>query len=227
MAFVTLEDLLVQTHVLSPVQLAVAKRDAEMHRRRLAPTVVDLGLVDEARFAEWASQTSELPLMHPLPDDEAAAVAGRVPAAVARQYEVVPVGIDGDELTVATMDPFDRGAIELLHITTGMKIRPVVARHGELTRLVQSLYPNVEDDATPPPFEFGTETLLAAHRQPLAIGDDSVGNRTQIFTPRPDASEPSQLDRIEAQLASLARSIETLEKRIAAIDGTLSRVLSR
>lgn len=201
-----------------------------MRRQRLAPTLIDLGLVDETRFADWASQTSGLRLLHPLPDDDIAALHAHVPGAVARQYDVVPVSVDGDELTVATMDPFDRGAVELLHITTGMKIRPVVARHSEVMRLVTRLYPNVEPDETPAPFEFGTETLLAAHRAPLAIGDESTGSKTQIFTPRPGAAareEPSQLDRIEAQLAALAKSIEALDRRIAAIDATLSRVLSR
>ena len=206
MAVPTLEDLLVRTRLLSSVQVAVVKRDAEIQRKRLAPTLIDLGLVDEARFADWAAQTSELRLLHPLPDDEVVALGSRIPGAVARQYEVVPVSVAGDELTVATIDPFDRGAVDLLHITTGMKIRPVVARHSEVTRLVNRLYPDEE---------FGTETLVA------------TGSKTQIFTPRPPESEPSQLDRIEAQLAAVSQSIEALDRRIAAIDAILSRVLSR
>lgn len=221
----TLEHLLVETRTLSPMQIAVAQRDAEVRRKRLAPTLIDLGLMNEARFAEWMAKTTSFPLVDPLPSERAAGLASRVPAALAREYEVVPVEIDADELIVATIDPLDRRALDALHIATGMKIRPVVARYGDLVQLLDKLYPGGQSEA--PPFEFGSETLLFAHRQPFAVGDESPGSRTQIFTPRPDVAEPSQLDRIEGQLQSLAKAVEKLERKLEAIDAVLSRVLHR
>jgi hypothetical protein len=222
----TLEHLLVETRTLSPMQIAVAQRDAEVRKKRLAPTLIDLGLMTEARFAEWMAKATSFPLVDPLPVEGATELASRIPAALAREYEVVAIETDADELIVATIDPLDRRALDALHIATGMKIRPVVARYGDLVQLLDRLYPRGQADA--PPFDFGSETLLFAHRQPFAVGDESPGSRTQIFTPRPEvAAEPSQLDRIEARLESLANAVQKLERKLDAIDAVLSRVLHR
>ena len=53
-----LETLLIRSQFLAPTQVALAKRDAAGRHRRLAPMLVELGLVDERRFAEWMSQCS-------------------------------------------------------------------------------------------------------------------------------------------------------------------------
>lgn len=209
MAMHTLEQLLIENRVLSAVQLAVARRDAEVRRQRLAPTLVELGLIDEDRLARWIAEISGLRLLDSLPVETAAALAGRVPARLARIHGLVPLAVNGDELIVATCDPFDQGGLDQLHITTGMKIRAVVARAGEMTRAIDRLYP----------FDFGSETLMA--------GDDSLGSSTQILTPRPNLEPASQLDRIEAQLAALTALVEALERKVASIDATLVRVLPR
>lgn len=210
------------------MQLAVAQRDAAVRRKRLAPTLIDLGLMNESRFAEWMAKTTAFPLVHPLPAEQAGALAPRVPSALAREFEVVPIATDGDELIVAMIDPLNRPTLDALHIATGMKIRPVIARYGDLVQLLDAVYPKNQAEAEPAPFEFGSETLIFSQRQPFAVGDDSPGSRTQIFTPRPDVpAPPSQLDRIETQVASLAKAIETIERKLDAIDGVLSRVLHR
>ena len=201
----TLEDLLVQTHVLSSVQLAVARRDAEVRRRPLASAVVDLGLIDETRFARWTAETSGLRILHPISDEAASALAGRIPAPLARKHGFLPVAVDGDELTVATIDPFDRGALDLLHISTGMKVRPVIGHHGEVTRLLDKYYPE----------------------SPSLSAEDSFGSSTQIFTPRPAVEPESQLDRIEANLAALTTLVEALDRKVASLDAMLARTIPR
>jgi hypothetical protein len=237
MAANTLELRLLESRLLSPVQISIAQRDADMRRRKLAPTLIDLGLIDEERFANWIVETTGLRLLHPLPDETVARLADRVPAVLARDQEAVPVGADGDELMIAMINPFDEVAIDRFNTATGLKIRPVVARHGEVTRLLNKFYPaDPAASPDPPPFEFGSETLLFSQKQPLSIGDASPGSRTQIFTPRPDVSESSSpvaaapsspLDRIELQLAALTRTVESMERKLAAIDAALARVLSR
>src|SRR5687768_13682170 len=132
----TLEHHLVASRLLSPVQISVAQRDAEIRRRKLAATLIDLGLVDEERFAAWMTEVTGLRLLHPLPEDAIAALIDRVPAILAREQEALPVGADGDELTVAMINPLDAVAIDRFNSATGMKIRPVVARYSELTRLL-------------------------------------------------------------------------------------------
>ena len=211
----TLEQLLVQTQLLSPIQLAVAQRDAQMRHKRLAPTLIDLGLVDEKHFAEWMAQVTRLPVIDPLPDDAVSSLQRRLPRAIAREYEVVPLRMEGDELTIATINPFDSAAVDVLRTATGLKIRSVIARYGDLIRLLERFYP---EDAVDP-------TILPA----MAFGDESPGVSTQMIhapAPAPAPAPASQLDRIESQLAALTAQIDRLQKRIDAIDERLHRVVA-
>lgn len=215
MALPTLEDLLVQTRALSAMQIAVAKRDAEMRRRRLAPTLIDLGMMDDARLAQWMSEVTRLPIVHPLPDEAAMGLARRVPRALAREYEVVPIALDGSLLTIATLDVTDNSALQVLQISTGMKIKPVIARHSELQRLIPKLYP---DDAAEP-------TMLPDAM--LSFEDDgelSPGSATQVIKPRVPAFVAPTL---EARVATIERTLKDIEGRIAAIESAIARVLSR
>jgi hypothetical protein len=95
------------------------------------------------------------------------------------------------------------------------------------------------------PFQFGTETLLRSQSSPLVFdrADESIGSQTRVLPPEmiepaessPAASAPapapapaeSQLDRIEHHLAELIRHLESLQRRIDAMDATLARILTR
>ena len=209
----TLEELLVSTRLLSSVQVAVAQRDAEVSHKRLAATILDLGLVDEIRFAEWMSKASGSPLVHPIADDAVQGLERRVPRGIAREFEFVPVEMRADELTVATVNPLDTTALEILRTATRLRVRPVVARQSELSRLLEKFYP--EDDME--------QTILPAGFD-MSGGDESPGLSTQMIAPGP---AETQLDRIERQLSQLTAQIDSIQKRIDAIDAALGRVVPR
>lgn len=259
MTMPSLEELLVSTNLVSPPQLAAAQHDAEQRRRPLAQTLIDLGLVDERRFAEWMADVTKLPLVDPLSPDMVHEVERYVSRAVAREYEVVPIDVEADEMTVAMVNPLDTTCLNVLHATTGMKIHPVVGVHGQVKTLVDHFYPADEpaSGAFDPsatmvapakaPFEFGTETLLRSASAPLEF-DESIGSETRILPveplppqaeiepgaapadpapPLPAAEGEPQLDRIERSLIDLIRHVESLHRRIEAIDQTLARILTR
>jgi len=229
----TLEELIVQTGLVSPTQLAVAQRDAAYRHRRLAPTLIDLGLIDEKRFAEWMAQTTRIPILHSIPSEVVHALERRLPRAIAREYEVVPVALSGDELTVATINPLDEGFIEVLRTTTGMRIRPVIAIYSDLMQQVTRFYPEDDAEATMLPAPQG---MYPSATVEATDADDSPGS-TRIITPRtgdetlafprmpPNAG--TQLDRIEQQLQSLTSLVEALKKRLDAIEAAMTRVLPR
>src|SRR5688500_11109091 len=101
-----LEQLILQTRLLAAEQLTTIQRTAQQRQQRLAQGIIESGLVDERRFAEWAAQVSGSRLIDPLPSAAIAALSRRIPRAIAREYNVVPVAIDGDTIAVATLDPF-------------------------------------------------------------------------------------------------------------------------
>lgn len=249
----SLEELLVSTKLISPPQLAVAQRDAEVRRRPLAQTIIDLGFVDDRRFAEWMASVTKLPLVDPLSPDIVHDLDRYLSRAVAREYEVVPVDVDADEMTVAMVNPLDSACLNVLQTTTGLEIHPVVGIHGQVKALVDRFYPADEPEtgafdpsstmaAIPRegPFQFGTETLLRSQNTPLVFERaDDIGSETRIMPPdsnapaapaepgAPQVAAEEQLDRIERYLTDLLRAVESLQRRIEAIDQTLARILTR
>src|SRR4051812_37062546 len=127
---VTLEKLLVDTRALTSAQLVVAQRDATVRHKRIAASIIDLGMLDERRFAEWVAKVTELPIVDPLPGGAVEQLHHRVSPQLAREYQVVPVAIERDALTVAMMNPLDQASLELLRHATGLRIRPVIALYS-------------------------------------------------------------------------------------------------
>jgi hypothetical protein len=243
----TLEELLIQTQMISPPQLAVAQRDAGIRNRGLAQTLIELGFVTDRKFAEWMANAAKLPLVDAISPDVVSDLERYIPRAVAREYEVIPIDAEADEMTVVMVNPLDRNAVSAISDATGMKIHPVVGVYSNLRELVDRFYPEKTFDpsatiAAPmpdkDPFDVGTDTLLRHSREVLFQKDDSLGSETRIgprTTAPPEAipSAPpeqlaeSQLDRIERQVGELLRTIEALRRRIDAIDSTLARVVNR
>jgi len=225
----TLEQLLVDTRLLTTAQVAKAQRDANVRHKRLAAAVVDLGLIDERRFAEWMARVTDLPIVDPLPGGAIEQLHHRISPQLAREYQVVPLAIERDALTVATMNPLDQSAIEILRHATGLHIRAVVATYGALSEALNRFYPEEDQDLTmmrrPPddvprgtvaaPMAFGSETVLAGVGRPFAKH------------PEAEAEVEPQLDRIERVIADLVSAVEKLQRRVDAMDVTIARALSR
>jgi hypothetical protein len=250
----TLEQLLVQTRVLSPTQLAIAQRDAAMRKKRLAATIVDLGLVPERGFAEWIAKMTQLPIVDPLPAAAVAQLQHRITPVIARDYQIVPVAIERDSITIAMMNPLDQACLDAVRNTTGMNVRPVIALYSALLELLNRTYPEQDADTTMlrrPPAEstnpiaaapapkadrspIGSETILAGVGRPFAKrpNDAESPTETHAILPTPPTLEvpppqESQLDRVERTLIDLHRAIEKLQRRVEAMDASIARVLSR
>ena len=231
----SLEDLLIQTKLISAPQLAVAQRDAGIRNKPLAQTLIDLGFVSDRKFAEWVANVTKLPIVDPLRSDVVSEFEANVPPEVARQHEVVALDVNADEMTVAIVNPLDKASVDAIAAATGMKIQPVIAIYGQLAEMVNMFYPS--KPAFDPsktiaagdiaPFNYGDDTMLRMHSQEFAFkaaaGDDSLGSDTRVMPPPKQEAvkqQESQLDRIEQLL-------ENLQRRIDAIDATLARILNR
>lgn len=255
----SLEELLIKTNLISQTQLDVAQRDADLRKTPLAHAIIDLGFVTDRKFAEWIGGVTTLPVVDPLRPDVISEIESHLPGEIARAHQVVPIDVDADEMTVATVDPLDQQTIDAVHEATGMKIHPVIGIRGQLAQMVERFYPKPEKKFDPSatiaapleaePFVFGDDTQLRHHSLEFAYnsGDDSLGSETRVLpalrtadnededtNPIPEeakaavaVSEETQLDRIERHMAELIRAVEALQRRVDAIDSTLSRVLNR
>src|SRR5712691_10889124 len=196
-----LETLFIRSQFLAPAQLAMAKREATGRHRRLAPMIVELGLVNERQFAEWMSEMTSIAIVDPLPAAAVEPLVRRIPRAIAREYEVVPVALDAGMLTVATINPLDTGCLDVLRATTAMTIRPLIAVHSALLDLIARFYPEDRIEPTLMPSGFDPEATLSV----IQGADDSPGSTTRgIGSPPPPPPMPeTQLDRVEHAILEL------------------------
>jgi hypothetical protein len=235
-----LEQMLVQTRVLSATQVEDAKRDADMRSKRFAASIIDLGFIEERRFAEWIARVTQLPIVDPLPDLVIDQLQYRIPPDLARDYQVLPVASDGDGLTIAMVDPLDTGCIEVLRKSTGAHIHPVVAVYSRVLEMLRRFYPEDDDEPTMlrrPRLDPGGTVGLGAGGMREGVTSLVIGSETVLAgVGRPFAREKSesgasrtesQLDRIERSLNELLDAFDALQRRIDAIDITLARVISR
>ena len=94
--------------------------------------LVERGLVSEVQLASARAAQSELPFVElvEFPVDRSAVAL--VPAAMCRRYQVLPISVNGDLLTLAMVDPGDVFALDDVRAAARMQIRPVVASPGDL-----------------------------------------------------------------------------------------------
>ena len=59
---------------------------------------------------------------------------------LARQHEVLPVGVDGRVIELAMANPLDIDAIKAVEFATGKRVQPIVVGHRELREAVDSAY---------------------------------------------------------------------------------------
>ena len=98
--------------------------------------LVEKGMVTEVQVASARAAQAELPFVELMefPVDRTAVTL--VPAAMCRRYQILPVGIVGDILTLAMVDPGDVFAIDDVRAAARMQIRPVVAAPSDLRQAI-------------------------------------------------------------------------------------------
>src|SRR5687768_13670956 len=103
----SLEELLLRDGIVGRERLDIALEDARRTHKSLAETVIDLGFVEERRFAEWIAGVSGTQLVDPLPEDVPTKLERRLPPATARLRMVAPIGEEPWGLLVAMLNPLD------------------------------------------------------------------------------------------------------------------------
>jgi type IV pilus assembly protein PilB len=94
--------------------------------------LVDRGMVTPVQLASARAAQADLPFVELLDFPVDRTAVSLVPAAMCRRYKVLPIGIVGDILTLAMVDPGDVFAIDDVRAVARMQVKPVVAEATDL-----------------------------------------------------------------------------------------------
>lgn len=136
-----LETHFVQQEILTAEEFAAAETQAAAQGQNILAFLKGQGRITHEQTCEafaflkgWTYK--------PLRDDTAIDedVIGLIEFQLARKLNVVPVALDGEDLTVACVNPFDVNVTKQLQSKTGKNITAVYSSTNELTRAVGRFY---------------------------------------------------------------------------------------
>lgn len=140
-ARIRLGDLLVKAGVISESQLKVALNEQRQWGGKLGDTLVRMRYLTEDVFVRALSKQLGLPradLSRAIPLDALA----RVPAHLAEEYEIVPLGLadGGRSLVVATADPLNVTVLDAIQSNVRLRVVPQVAGPSQIRSTISRLY---------------------------------------------------------------------------------------
>jgi type IV pilus assembly protein PilB len=103
-------------------------------------SLVERGIVTPVQLASARAAQADLPFVELLDFPVDRTAVALVPAAVCRRYKVLPIGIVGDILTLAMVDPGDVFAIDDVRAAARMQVKPVVVEEADLRAAIDRFH---------------------------------------------------------------------------------------
>ena len=135
--------MLVSGGVITQEQLEGALAVRQGSSKRLGEVLIETGVLTEEKLIkalerQLGVQSVDLMAYPPAPD-----AAGYLPQSIARKHQVVPLGINGDTLYLAMVDPLNFLAIEEAKKYSGRKVVPMITSRRNLEQASAKLYGSV------------------------------------------------------------------------------------
>ncbi|MBI2424868.1 MAG: Flp pilus assembly complex ATPase component TadA [Candidatus Hydrogenedentes bacterium] len=135
-----LPDMLLEQQLVTQEQLQECIGLHRMTGRSLPSLLVEKEYLSEEDLVITLSEQLGIPHIRVAHYSIPKEVLAEVPETLARQYQMLPVSVTGDVLTLAMSDPLNIMALDDLRMLTSYEIEPVVAVASELTAAIEKHY---------------------------------------------------------------------------------------
>jgi type IV pilus assembly protein PilB len=139
-----LGELLLERNLLTAEQLDQALAEQKRQRRPLGQVLLAMGFVDEKALAGVLSLHFKVPLVDFSRARLQQEALGLIPEAYAREHSILPLQLDKDELSVATIDPGDLALLAELKVLTRKRIKPLLGVRSEVDAAIAQNYKLLE-----------------------------------------------------------------------------------
>ncbi|MDD3906291.1 MAG: ATPase, T2SS/T4P/T4SS family [Candidatus Omnitrophica bacterium] len=132
--------LLIQKGIITVEALERALAEQEHSQKRIGDILIKLGLVNENDFYRILSEQSGVEYIKLKDIKIDPSVINKIPAKFACHYELIPVEIKDDTITVAMSNPLDIHTIDDIRLLLKSEIRAVLASRREILEMIKKYY---------------------------------------------------------------------------------------
>lgn len=142
MAYKRLGDLLIAAGTITPEELDMGLQRQKETKERLGEALISAGIITEAELIEALRLQLGIEYIDLSKTTIPISMAQVVPKNIAKQFQVVPVRMERDELYLAMSDPMNFYAIEEVKKAVRKKIVPMIATAEGVEHAILVLYGN-------------------------------------------------------------------------------------
>src|SRR5262245_7288511 len=135
-----LGDLLINDGLVTREQLQTALAEQKRTREKLGVILVRLNLITEDQLVGFLSRQYGIPSISLADFEVDREVLRLVPLQLASKYEVLPIRVVGNTLTLAMSDPTNLLALDDVAFMTNMQVMPLVASQGAIREAIERAY---------------------------------------------------------------------------------------
>jgi type IV pilus assembly protein PilB len=135
-----LGQMLIDENLLTEEQLNKALADQEKAGLKLGQYLIRKGFVTEQQLVDVLGRQLKLRKYHPDIFPFNVELSQLIPIDYAQKYQIAPLVRKGRLLTIATTDPLDINALDVIEMLTNCEVEAIVCTERELNQLVSSLY---------------------------------------------------------------------------------------
>ena len=133
-------EFFVEQQVLQPSQAEDVLTEVDLNGKSIAQAMVDGGFVDESGFYQTIADGLGTEFVDLSAGEIAPEILRLIPSGLARLHGALPVGISGNSLRVALVDPLDLHAVEDLRFALGKDIQVIVSPAEQIEDRIKQYY---------------------------------------------------------------------------------------
>ena len=234
-----LKEILIRDEILTAKELDKALTEQKKSGGELSKILVDMNFVSQDQLTQVLSESLELPLIKIDSFCISQDVIQSIPKDIALKYQIIPVSLLGDQLTLAMADPLNIFIIDNVKALTGHTIIPIICRVSDIKDAIKKYYFKDGDEKpaeTQEPEEKNNETfdeIIQDFRdtEDLELIKDTHSDNQSSVEEISDEAPIIKLTDTIIQQAVLAKAsdvfIEPLEKAVRIryrIDGVIREI---
>lgn len=144
-----IKEILIRDQLISQEDLQYALEEQKKTGEELNKVLIRLKLIDEDTLTHLLSQDLGYPPISISRLKIDPALIKIIPKDIAIKYQIMPVSVMGDHLTLAMADPLNIFAIDNLKALTGYTINPIISKTKDIEETIEKYYGRQEAFVTP------------------------------------------------------------------------------